>query len=124
MKIEYARIFADEAGESHFETVSTELKAADLAPPMTPVPISAPISAERIVFFHGPQSPEGSAWHPAPKRQFMIVLDGAVAITVSDGETRAFAKGDLVLVEDTHGKGHTGRRPEPNGVTAILVQLD
>jgi quercetin dioxygenase-like cupin family protein len=124
MDVTHARIFADDAGESHFENVTTSLITRDLAPPMSPVPISEPVDAERVVFFSGPQTLEGSEWHPAPKRQFMFVLEGTVQITVSDGETRGFTKGDLLLAEDTHGKGHTGRRPDPEGITAVLVQLD
>ena len=46
-------------------------------------------------------------WHPAPRRQYVISLGGAVDITASDGETRHIAAGEIVLVEDTTGEGHT-----------------
>src|SRR5579871_5704728 len=45
-------------------------------------------------------------WHPAPRRQYIVNLDGAVRITVSDGEFRVIGAGEVFLVEDTHGKGH------------------
>jgi hypothetical protein len=41
-------------------------------------------------------------WHPAPRRQYVISLGGAVDITASDGETRHIAAGEIVLVEDDH----------------------
>jgi hypothetical protein len=123
MNVKVVRIFADDAGESHFAEVFLPLSVADLAPPMTPLPVSAPMTAERVVFFHGPQAEEGGAWHPAPKRQLMFVLSGMVEITVSDGETRTFTPGSVLLAEDVHGKGHSGRRPAPGGMTAALVQL-
>jgi hypothetical protein len=124
MQVELVRIYADAAGESHFAAASVPLALADLAPPMAPVPVSAPLPAERVVFFHGPQAEEAGAWHPAPRRQLVIVLSGMVEITVSDGETRTFTPGAVLLAEDLHGRGHSGRRPAPGGVTAALVQLD
>jgi quercetin dioxygenase-like cupin family protein len=54
----------------------------------------------------------------------MYLLKGTMEITVSDGETRRFEPGSIVLAEDTHGKGHSARRLEPEGITAALVQLD
>jgi len=86
MELHYARIYADAEGESHFEDLAMPLVSADLAPPMKPVPLSAPIAAARLVHFHGPQELDGGAWHTAPTRQFMYVLSGTVEITVSDGQ--------------------------------------
>lgn len=123
MELRYVRIYADAEGESHFEDVAMPLATKVLAPPMAVVPQSEPLAAARLVHFRGPQELKGSAWHPAPTRQFMYVLSGTVEITVSDGEMRTFAPGSMLLVEDVTGKGHSGRRPDPDGCTAALVQL-
>jgi len=48
-------------------------------------------------------------WHPAPRRQFVIILAGRLEIGLSDGSTHVFGAGDARLVEDTTGKGHTTR---------------
>ena len=48
-------------------------------------------------------------WHPAPRRQFVIILTGQLEIGLGDGSTRVFGPGDARLVEDTTGKGHTTR---------------
>jgi hypothetical protein len=48
-------------------------------------------------------------WHPAPRRQFVIILSGQLEIGFSDGTSRVFGPGDARLVEDTTGKGHTTR---------------
>ncbi|MVU80348.1 hypothetical protein GPX89_24250 [Nocardia sp. ET3-3] len=45
--------------------------------------------------------------HPAPARQWVVMLRGAIEVTTSDGERRRFAPGDLVLAGDTEGLGHT-----------------
>ncbi len=46
-------------------------------------------------------------WHPAPRRQFVIILSGQLEIGLSDGSKHIFGPGDARLVEDTTGKGHT-----------------
>jgi len=46
-------------------------------------------------------------WHPAPQRQFVIILSGQLQIGFEDGSTKVFGSGDARLVEDTTGKGHT-----------------
>jgi hypothetical protein len=46
-------------------------------------------------------------WHPAPQRQFVIILSGALEIGFEDGSKKVFGAGDARLVEDTTGKGHT-----------------
>ena len=46
-------------------------------------------------------------WHPAPRRQFVIILSGQLEIGLGDGSKQTFGPGDARLVEDTTGKGHT-----------------
>jgi len=46
-------------------------------------------------------------WHPAPQRQFVIILSGSLEIGFEDGSTKVFGPGDARLVEDITGKGHT-----------------
>ena len=46
-------------------------------------------------------------WHPAPQRQFVIILSGALEIGLGDGTKQVFGPGSARLVEDTTGKGHT-----------------
>jgi hypothetical protein len=48
-------------------------------------------------------------WHPAPRRQFVIILSGQLEIGLGDGTKQTFGPGDARLVEDTTGKGHTTR---------------
>jgi cupin domain len=48
-------------------------------------------------------------WHPAPRRQFVIILSGQLEIGLGDGSRHVFGAGDARLVEDTTGQGHTTR---------------
>lgn len=41
--------------------------------------------------------------------QFVAVMSGQVALTVSSGETRHFARGDMFLLKDQSGQGHGTR---------------
>ncbi len=47
--------------------------------------------------------------HPAPTQQFLALLSGAVEMETTDGTVRGFSPGDLVLLEDTSGRGHVTR---------------
>lgn len=51
----------------------------------------------------------------------MICLSGSGEITAT-GETRVFAPGDVLLVEDVDGRGHASRTAE--GFTVAVVVLD
>jgi cupin domain len=48
-------------------------------------------------------------WHPAPRRQFVIILSGQLEIGLGGGGKHVFGPGDARLVEDTTGAGHTTR---------------
>jgi quercetin dioxygenase-like cupin family protein len=45
-------------------------------------------------------------WHRAPRRQYVITLNGRGEIEVAGGKKIAVGPGTINLVEDTAGKGH------------------
>lgn len=47
--------------------------------------------------------------HPAPARQFIVVLAGVVEVEVSDGAKRRFGAGSIILMDDAGGNGHISR---------------
>ena len=49
-------------------------------------------------------------WHPAPRRQFVIILSGQLEIGLGDGHKHVFGPGDARMVEDTHGQRPTTRQ--------------
>ena len=63
-------------------------------------------------------------WHPAPRRQYIINLDAAVEVTVSDGETRVIGAGEVFLAEDIHGKGHLSKSVDGKLRHCIFVPID
>lgn len=51
----------------------------------------------------------GDVPHPTPRRQVFCTVRGEYTITASDGATRRFPPGAVLLLEDTIGKGHATR---------------
>jgi len=120
--MKYTRIFADEEGETHFEDVEIELAFDQYAPPAPPFMVSELGSATHYGFSQFPSGWVGE-WHPAPRRQFYIILSGEVECTVSDDEIRVFGPGDIVLLEDTTGKGHATKVVGSKALAAAMIVL-
>ena len=59
--------------------------------------------------------------HPAPRRQYVITLQGQAEIVVSDGTARRFGPGDVMLAEDLTGEGHITR--VVGDVVRVSVQI-
>lgn len=70
--------------------------------------LSAPLGTESVVFRETGADYDYD-WHPAPARQLVVLLDGEIEIEVGDGEIRRFRGGEILLLEDTAGRGHRTR---------------
>lgn len=103
--IEYLRIFSDEQGCSHFERKNINLETKDYAPPAPPLNTSVLESADNSLFLELAVGWYGD-WHPTPVRQWLIVMTGECLFEAGDGETVTCKAGDVVLLDDTTGKGH------------------
>ena len=90
------RMFTDAAGKARWEAVSLA---------QTPAWLEG-MDTTAIRFSSRPPGVLQD-WHPAPQRQFVIILSGRLEIGFEDGSKRVFRPGDARLVEDTTGKGHT-----------------
>jgi len=60
---------------------------------------------------------------PNPAPQFVSVLSGNMALTVSNGETRYFSRGDMVLLQDISGQGHTTRTLGHDPCRTLVITL-
>jgi len=63
-------------------------------------------------------------WHCAPRRQYIVLLDGHIEITTGSGETRQFRGGDVLLVEDITGTGHRTRTVDGRPRRSIFIAID
>ena len=118
-KVTYHRIFVDSQGESHFDVVTVEQSLVQAAPPAAPFYVSRDKPASKYRFYTFEPGWVGEL-HPAPTRQFLALMSGTVEMETTDGTVRRFRPGDLVLLEDTSGRGHVTRNIG-NGYAAYLV---
>jgi hypothetical protein len=101
--MQITRIYADEHGITHF----AELEIA-LHPHGVIGQLSDLYPLKGVIFRETPPSYDNQ-WHTAPRKQFVVNLNGSVQVTVGDGESRIFGEGSVFLLEDTSGQGHTTR---------------
>jgi len=116
----YTRLYSDAQGESHFEDIEIELTQTDYVPSAPPLELSAITPASQFGFMRAPTG-WSSDWHPSSERNVFFVLTGEWEVTASDGETKRFSTGSVLVVEDTTGKGHTSRVIYDS--LAVMVQL-
>lgn len=94
------RIHADADGVTRFEDFEVPLEDAGGIGRL-----SADLPANAVVFRETDDSYDFD-WHPAPRKQWIVLLDGRIVIETGDGEVREFGGGDILRVEDTEGRGH------------------
>lgn len=114
--MKYVRIYTGPDNISHFEDVDVTLKQGPNSQ------TSDPLNAESIIFGRIPAD-YTSSWHRAPCRQFVIPLTGAMEIEASDGEVRRIGAGEILLAEDTSGKGHITRAVGGEERLSVYVPL-
>ena len=98
------RIYTGPDGESHFEDIEIAVEDKGAIRRRQ----SEPIKATGIIFVEL-DSDYKRDWHNAPCRQFVITLEGEGEIEIGDGTKRTFGPGDVLLAEDTTGRGHISR---------------
>lgn len=118
----YHKLYADAAGESHWQDVPVGLEEREFAPPAQAIEISRAIPATQTLFLRlkaGWDEPT----HPTPVRQKLICLAGQVRVTASDGDSRVIGPGDVWIMEDTHGKGHHTAVIGDTDFHSVIVQF-
>ncbi len=116
--VHFVRVYADLAGGSHVADGEFEVKPTDFAPPAPPLNLSAFIPATGFGVLVAPSGWSGD-WHPAPHRQIMAILAGQFGVRTTDGEARTLHPGDILLLEDTRGKGHRTQVIGGDGLVAV-----
>jgi hypothetical protein len=117
------RVYADEHGESHFSQVELPLALSVPAPGIDPIRTSPRIAATHIQFLTAAPALITDKWHPAPARQFAILLKGTLIVEVSNGQSRKLGPGSLLFVEDTTGKDHKNHLVSDEEVVLAFVPV-
>ena len=97
------RIYSDADGQSHFEDITIPMqRSGEIGS------LSETLPAKGVIFREVEPSYDYD-FHNAPQKQYIILLDGEIEVETSLGEKRRFKAGEILLVEDTTGKGHKTR---------------
>ena len=112
------RVFSDNHGDSHFEDLTIPLNDEGVIGKL-----SKHQSAESIIFREVEPSYDYD-FHTAPQKQYVILLDGEIEIETSLGDKRIFSGGEVLLLEDTSGKGHKTRNMKPHKRRSIFITLE
>lgn len=111
------RIYSDSNGNSHFEEITIPLEEAGSIGKL-----SAVYPAKGVVFREVEPTYDWN-FHTAPQKQYIILLDGEIEIETSLGDKRIFKAGEVLLVEDTTGKGHKTRNLQPIKRKSLFITL-
>jgi hypothetical protein len=101
--LKVTRFYTGDDNRSHFEEL--EVPMNDLTRGMR----SDVIGVTGLMFRQSDGTAHFLDLHPAPRRQFILCMEGIVEIELGDGEKRRFGPGDVYLADDLTGEGHIHR---------------
>lgn len=112
------RLYSGPDGESHFEDTEIPLKdAGDIGR------LSERLPATGVIFRENDPDYDYD-WHPAPRRQYILMMTGEIEVEVGDGTKRRFQGGDILLAEDTTGRGHRAKLVSGGVRRSVFVTLE
>jgi hypothetical protein len=92
------RLYTGADGRSHIEELDPATQ-----------PDLTKLQATKGIVFRTTEAGHFHDWHNAPRRQWVITLEGEGEIGLEDGTIYRFGPGHATLAEDLTGKGHTTR---------------
>jgi uncharacterized cupin superfamily protein len=115
--VRITRLYTGPDGEAHFEDHELNLENQGDR-------LQSALMKATHVRFRETSGDYNRNWHNPPHRQLVIVLEGELEIQVGDGSTRRFGAGDVVLADDTTGRGHISRAVNRQRRRSAHVLLD
>jgi hypothetical protein len=117
--LSFTHLWSDANGVSHFrdeklsfEAAAPENPTAGTSSRTNPDPealVALPLRGATGATFLYLKRAAVEDWHRAPRRMYLIAVQGMSEVTASDGEVRRFGLGSIVLMDDLTGKGHITR---------------
>ena len=111
------RIYTGPDNQSHFEDVEISLKDGSVVGRLSEL-----IPATGVIF----RETDGDYdldFHNAPRRQYVVMLEGEVEIETGDGTKRILGTGEILLAEDTTGQGHISRAVNGKPRKSLFIPL-
>ncbi len=115
-EVKVTRIYAAEDGYSYFQDVMQPL----LYPVGNNQLITKPLGSNPCRLFEF-ASDFVCDWHLSTPPGYYIYIQGGQEVEVSSGEKRSFKAGDIILAEDTTGRGHRSRSNTAVAGRAIII---
>lgn len=115
--IHITRLYTGDDNQSHFEDIEVELSPQGVGRLSDRIPATG-------LIFRETGGDYDLDFHNAPRRQYIVNLDGAVEITVGSGEKRVIGPGEVFLAEDTTGQGHISRAVNNQTRHSLFITLD
>ena len=111
--MKFIRTYTGPDQESHYEEERLTFNADTSR--------TAPQDSKRIQFYE--RQVGFRDFHTAPRRQYLLYLSARVELGFGDGTTVTMDPGDVLLVEDLTGRGHTSRVLQA-GLCAVIALED
>jgi hypothetical protein len=116
--IKIVRLYTGPDNQSHFEDLEIPLKDAGKTGFLSEL-----VKATGVLFRYT-TGDYNYDFHPAPRRQYVVNLEGEVEIEVGDGTRRILRSGDILLAEDTTGQGHISRAVAGKPRKSLFITLE
>jgi len=121
--VQVIRLYADDAGQTHFEDARLDFKLHTPPPPAQPLHATDAAPASHYVLLELPAGWNGPV-HRSPKRQLYFGLAGTLDVRASDGEVQRLGPGDALFMDDVSGAGHVSHVVGNDLVRAVILQID
>jgi hypothetical protein len=108
-RMRYVKVTSDGSGGSRFEEVEVGQAETLYTENTPPVLVSQAIPATGLAWVTLPPDVRETGWHPPPRRQFVVILEGEFELETTDGHKRRFQPGATLLIDDLDGQGHVTR---------------
>jgi hypothetical protein len=115
--VKITRIFTGPDGQTHAEEIDSKL-----APGGSSGEVSETIKVAGLQFRRTPPN-YFYDWHTAPRRQYVVTLQGRGEIELTGGKKIPLEPGHILLAEDTTGKGHISRGVGTEDRISLFIHL-
>ncbi len=115
MKI--VRMYSGGDNRSHLEEIPLALKPSRLG---GSTPEIESVRGRPYMAVNTSATPD---FHPAPRRQYLVVVEGKIDAIVGDGSRMTLVAGDILFADDLVGEGHIVRMNGCDRWVAFIVPL-
>jgi len=115
--VKVTRMFTGPDGKTKIEEYEVPLKAQNAGTELSATVPVAGLQFRRTTVNYDLD------WHTAPRRQYIITLAGESEIELEGGRKIRLGAGNILLAEDTTGKGHISRAVPGKDRISLVIPL-